>query len=213
MNTSTALRTGVKGVNTAQKDSHPFCTACHKHKVKNKIGDPPWQQLWGCQIQHPSRKEPKKEPKIMMLRKLKMCLANYKMRIECPNDLLTLADGPLRLNPLNPSKKNDFTPGACQRHTVAPLHKNSSPPLIQTLLSPYFSSDASVVSGNSLQKIEKWWPAAQGEPWDSAVFEMQRKEPLSPVWFITADDNRQVLRRNTPTECTKGRQIMRAGGG
>lgn len=43
------------------------------------------------------------------------------------------------------------------------------------------------MSGNSLQKIEKWWPAAQGEPWDSAVFEMQLKEPVSPVWFITAD--------------------------
>lgn len=69
------------------------------------------------------------------------------------------------------------------------------------------------MSGNSLQKIEKWWPAAQGEPWDSAVFEMQLKEPVSPVWFITADYNRQVLRRNTPTECTKGRQIMRVGGG
>lgn len=121
---------------------------------------------------------------------------------------MTLTDGSLRLNPLNPSKKNDYAP-ATHCHALAPLHKTGSSAWIQTLLSPHYSSDASVVSGNSLQKIEKWWPAAQGEPWDSAVLEKQFKEPVCPVWFITADYNRQVLRCNTPTECAKGRQIMR----
>lgn len=49
------------------------------------------------------------------------------------------------------------------------------PALIQVFLSPHFSSDASVVSGNSLQKIEKKKNNL------CAVFEMQREEQRLPA--------------------------------
>lgn len=82
------------------------------------------------------------------------------------------------------------------------------PALIQVFLSPHFSSDASVVSGNSLQKIEKKKKQSVCCVWDAAWGATPPR-----TRFITADHKRQALRRNAPTQWTKARHEGRLNKG
>lgn len=116
---------------------------------------------------------------------------------------IMLRDGSLRLNQSNPSKR----PTSHQQRpddTVTRRYTKTVLALIQVFLSPHFSSDASVVSGNSLQKIEK-----------------KKKKTICVLClrcsvrtrFITADHKRQALRRNAPTQWTKARHEGRLNKG
>lgn len=120
----------------------------------------------------------------------------------------TLTDGSLRLNPLNPSKRTTLH----KRHTVTLSRRYTKTVLRRESKLSYLRITAAtpllcwVIAFKRLKNDDRPHKASHEIV---LVLEMQFKEPVCHVWFITADYNRQVLRCNTPTECTKGCQIMR----